>query len=172
MFSSLWKAIKAIVKKIFDFIKKFLKKFWVVIAVIAVFWFAPAITGFLASSGAPGWLTSAFSWTSTTITPTVTSVGGWLSSGAGKLGGWLKAGWASLTFGQKATLAVGAAGLLAPEETGQLLADVAGAVGDVVGGGVSAVVNAATKSPLFLVAAGLAVWYFFLREDPDEVRPG
>lgn len=169
MFSSLWKAIKAIVKKIFEFIKKFLKKFWVLIALVAVFWFAPAIAGYLASAGAPSWLTGAFSWISTSITPAVATTGEWLMSGAGQLGGWLKAGWASLTFGQKATMAVGAAGLLAPEETVKFLGDVAETVGDVAGAGLGAIAAATTKSPLVVAAIAFAVWYFFIKEDENEV---
>lgn len=167
MFSSIWKAIKAIVKKVLSFIKSFLKKFGVILLVVAAFWFAPAIAGFLSSAGAPSWLSGAFSWIATTFTPTVVSAGQWLLSGAAKLGSWVKAGWASLTFGQKATLAIGAAGLIAPQEVGQALESTAATVAGIAGSAVGAVATGFVTSPLgFALLAG-AVWFFFLRDNDD-----
>lgn len=172
MFSKLWKAIKKVFSKILNAIKAFIKKFWVVLLVVAALWFAPAIGGWFASIGAPSWLTSAFSWVGANVTPTVTSIGSWLASGGKALGSSIADGWAALSLGQKAAVGVGGMALLAPEETADFLQEAAKDLGDLAGDVVGGVTAGFVSSPVgTLIMVGLGVWaLFLLLEDKDEAQ--
>lgn len=152
-FKSLWAIIKRILKAIIDFIKKY---WWIILIIVAI-WFAPSISAFLASSGAPAWLSGAFTWIGANLTPTLMTVGSYLWSGAQTVGSGVADIWSGLSVGTKAALVVGASALIAPEETAAALEALSEGLGDVLGAGVGALVS----SPLGIVVLGaLAFWLF------------
>lgn len=169
LLGSLGNLIKRIFSKIFDFIKKIFKKFWWVLLIIAIVWFAPTILAWLTTAGAPSWLIAGTSWVATNVTPLLVSAGTWLWSGAGSLLSAAWTGYTSLGIGTQAAIALGAAALLAPEETQQVLDDAITTAGEIVGVVTGAVGSALSKSPLVWVGlAGLAAWLFFGSDEDDD----
>lgn len=133
MFSSLWKLIKAIVKKVLSVVKKVLKKLWPIIIVIAAIYFAPVIAGFLGSIGAPAWFTSSVAWVGANVTPILGTVATWIKAGASWAWSGAAGMWSTLSTSGKLTTVIGAAGMMAPKETADLIGDVAGSLTDVAG---------------------------------------
>lgn len=171
LFAAIWKAIMKIVNAIIDFIKKY----WFIILLVAAIWFAPAVAAWLSSVGAPGWLTTAFSWAGTNLTPYVTSAGEWLASGAKSLVTEAGTSWSTLTLGQKAGLVYGTVALLAPEETAAFTADAIETIGDAtgtfLGGAIAGVGSLLTSNPLLFVGALALGWYiFFGSEDKERIE--
>lgn len=167
-FSAIVDLFKAIFKAILNFIKKILKKLWLVILIIVIIYFAPAITAYLSSIGAPSFLTSAFSSLSA-LTPYVTSALAWLKEGALALieNGWTA--WKTLEFSTQLSIIGGAAMLIAPEEATEVVEETVDLVGGAVGGVIGGVIGALTSSPVAMVAAGFAIWWFFVRKKKDTV---
>lgn len=168
LFGSLFKTIKKIVKKVIDMIKKFIKKFWLIILIVVIIVFAPYIAPMLLSWGMPT-LSAFFSTIATSVTPYVTSALSWAWSGISSAGSAAYGAFSSLSFGTQASLVTGAAALIAPEETGQLIGDVVSTVGSaagsVIGGiadGVGGLIgNLAKKVPTWawLAGGGALVWW-------------
>lgn len=164
---AIWAAIKTVIKAIVKFIKKY---WWIILVVVAIY-FAPTIAGWLSSAGAPSWLSGAFTWIGSTITPTLTSLVSWVASGAGSLWSASTSAWASLSFGQQLALGIGAVAALAPEETAAAIDSVGSFIGDTV-----ATVGGAVASGLFggnglwLIGGGLALWWL-LSGDDDSSPP-
>lgn len=157
IFSKLFAALKKIISKIVGFIGKILKKIWPLLLALVVIYFAPAIAGWLTSAGAPGWLSGAFNWVGTTVTPYLASAGEWLMSAGSTVFAGASAVWSSLSMGTKAAVVLGAATLLAPEEVGALVSELGTVVGDTIG----AVAGGFLSSPVGIaVLAGAA--YFLL----------
>lgn len=168
--SSLFDWVFAILKSIVSFIVDFIKEYWLLLVIIALIWFAPAIGAYLATSGAPGFLVSAFTWVGTTITPVL--VGGLASIwtwGAGVA----SASWtafAGASIGVQAAVVVGAGMLIAPEETAELISEVGEVAAEIVYATVSAVASGTGLSTGLLVAGlGLTAWFFFFRSDDETV---
>lgn len=123
IFSALGRLLKRIFSTIMKWLKKILGKWWLLLLVILVIYFAPAIWVWLAEVGAPAFLTDAFAWIATNMSPYLISAVDFLWSGAGSLISAAWSGYQSLGFGWQAAIALGAASLLAPEETAELISE-------------------------------------------------
>lgn len=165
--SSIWKLFKAVVKKLFKFVAAIFKKFWWVILIVAIIYFAPVIAAYLASAGAPEFLVTAFTWIGG-ATPVVASIVDAAIGGAAALGGAAWAAYASAGLGTQLAIAVGASMLLAPEETMQVIADATEIVVDVAGnvlGGIAKGIGSTT----WWIVGGLAAYFLFFRgKDSDD----
>lgn len=132
LFSSLFKLIKAIIKKIVAAVKKIVKAIWPLLLIVAAIYFAPVVGSFFSSIGMP----SIGTFFSTTVGSLTAPVGSWLSSlwgGVTSLGGSAWAAFKSLELGTQIAAVTGAAALLAPEETADVIAEVGTVIGDVAG---------------------------------------
>lgn len=164
IFSSLMNLIKKIVKKVVDLVKKLFKKFWPLLLVVALIYFAPVIAPFLTQIGLPT-LGSFFSSIATGVTPTLTKALSWAWSG---VSGAAKSGWTAfsgLSLGTQASVVAGAAALIAPEETADLLSEVVSTVGD----GVTALLEAVPSSVWWLAGGALALWLLWPSKRQEEV---
>lgn len=160
--------------KILKAVINFIKKYWMIILLLAAVYFAPAISAWLSSAGAPSFLVQGFSWIGTTLTPGLTSVVGWLTSGAGAL--WTKAtaAWGSLSLGTQAAIALGAVAALAPEETADALTEIGEFVGETAGTIIGSVAGGLTSGGLGWIIGGVAAFFairFLLakKDDKEEV---
>lgn len=156
---ALWSLIKKILGKIFAWLKKFLGDFFWIILIIVAIYFAPMIVAWLGSVGAPSFLITAFEGLAT-LTPYVTTAVQWVWSGVEALGSTAWQAYSGLSAGTQAAIAVGAAALIAPEETATLVGEVVDLAGDVLTTGVTTIGGALVSNPVVLIAAGLAVWWF------------
>lgn len=171
--SSLVDWVKAVVGTIFRELVRFLKKFWPLILLIAVIYFAPIIAAWLLSSGAPSWLVTAFAWVGTTVNPLAMGLLGSVWSGVAGIGG---AAWSWFRAAELGTqlVVLGMAGtLLAPEETGDLITEVGEVVGDVATSTIDSVIDAVTKAevlgvPILYWAIGGVLAYFLLTRKKQE----
>lgn len=166
-FSAVWNLVKKIFSKLFSWLKEIFGDWWWLLLIIAVIWFAPAIAGWLASVGAPEFLVSAMTWIGSTMTPYVVTAGGWLWSGGASLVSSAWTAYKGLDFGTQAMLAVGAAALLAPEETEAVLEEGVDLVTDVIG----TVGSAIASSSAFMWALGAAAIYFLFLRDTKKEEP-
>lgn len=164
IFSSLMNLIKKIVKKVIDLVKKLFKKFWPLLLVVALIYFAPVIAPFLTQIGLPT-LGSFFSSIATTVTPALTEGLSWAWSGVSKAA---KSGWTAfsgLSLGTQASVVAGAAALIAPEETADLLSEVVSTVGD----GLASLISAIPSSVWWLAGGALALWWLWPAERGEKV---
>lgn len=165
--SKLFKAIFSAIKKLVSMVFKLIKKIWPILLVFAAIYFAPAIGGFVTSAGGPQWLSTAIGWVSTNLTPYATSAVSWLTSGAGSLWSSAEEAWAGMTLGTKASLALGSLALLAPEETEELISEVATTVVDATSTIGGAILSGASSSPLVWVMGGLLVLWALSSNDKE-----
>lgn len=165
LFSDIFNWFSAIFKKLLSAVTDFLKKYWVIIALVAIIWFAPAIATWLTSSGAPSWLSGTFSWIGSTITPIVTSAGTALWDGVTSFASGAWAAFTDAGFGTQLAV-IGLAGmLLAPEETAKVISDVGEAAGELIGSVAGAAITAVTSSPLIWIAVAAAGAYLLFSGD-------
>lgn len=176
--SKLFDLLKAIIKKIVDAVVKFVKKYWVLILMVMVVWFAPAIGPWLNSVGAPSFLVNSLSWVSSTLTIPLKSGLAGLVSGSSSLGSTAWSAYAKLGIGAQTAIAVGAAAAIAPEETAAVLEEAVELVADitstVLGAGLSAIGGIVSSSGLGTVFlwGGLAFGaYLLLKDGKDENKP-
>lgn len=166
------KAIWRIIMKIVKAIVNVIKKYWWIILILVAIWFAPAVAAYLASSGAPAWLTTTFSWIGANLTPTLTTIGGYVWQGVQAVGSGASAVWDGLSPGTKAALVVGATALIAPEETADALA----ALGDLTGDLLGVAAGAFLTSPVGLVIAGFGLWWLLgshgKKKEPESTPEG
>jgi len=168
IFGSLFKLIKSIVSKLFKMIKKLFKVLLPIIIVVAIVYFgAPYLASFFSGIGAPAWLSSAI-----TALPGYISTGlsylwdkalpifGAIKDGVNKAWDW----YADLKIGTQAMIALGAAYAISPDETLDLVSDIATGVGDVAGG----VLSAALGSTGGLIIVGGLLLFLFMRNNSDE----
>lgn len=168
LFSAIWNLVKKIFGKLFSWLKEVFGDWWQLLLIIAIIWFAPMIAGWLASVGAPEFLVTAMTWVGTNATPYVVAAGTWLWEGGASLVSSAWTAYKGLDFGTQAMLAVGAAALLAPEETEAVLKEGVDLVADVVG----TVGTALVKSSAFLWALGAAaVYMLFVNDEKEQPRP-
>lgn len=167
LLSAIGKLISKIFRAIFKWLKKILGEFWLIILILVVIWFAPVIAPWLASVGAPAWAVSFMASIATNLTPLLVSAGQWLWSAGGSV---LSGAWQAyngLGTGMQAAVAVGAAAMIAPEETQSVVEE----VGTVIGAGTEAIVGgvgtAILSNPTTLVLAGVLAWWLFFRNDDD-----
>lgn len=162
LLSSIGNLIKKILSSIVKAIKNLLKKLWPLLLIIAIIYFAPAITGFLATSGAPAWLSGAFGWIGTNVTPILTSALSSIWAGVKTVGSTAWSAYRGLELSTQASIAVGAAALIAPEETAAVISDVAELAVDVVGTVGSGLLEGLTSSTLgTVVLVGGGLWLLF-----------
>lgn len=155
--SSLFNLVKRIISKVFSFVKKLFKRLWPILLIVALIYFAPAIGPFLTSAGLPS-LGSFFSTMGTTMTPSLVKFLSSVWSGVGSLGSSAWNAFSSLSFGTQLSVATGAAALLAPEETADLIGEVVDTVGDIAGD-----VLSATGMTPWLIGGGLLLLFLFLK---------
>lgn len=169
--SALWDLIAKIFDAIFSWLGDFLGDWFLVILIIVAIWFAPVITAWLTSVGAPGFLVSAFQ-TLAVATPWVQSAGAWLWKGGASLLSSAWSGFKALDVGTQAAIVLGAAAAIAPEETETLLTEAVDLATDIVTNTGGAVLGALSKSPVAWIVGGVAAWFFFFRnKGEDETRP-
>lgn len=169
--SSILDWIKAVFKKLVEFIVDFIKKYWVLIAIVAIIWFAPAIGAYLGSIGAPSFITSAFTWIGATVTPVLISglTASWAWVSAGATSAWAAFAGASLVT--QAAIVIGAGVLLAPEETAELISETAELAAELITTVVGAVASGTgISSALAIGGIGLLAYWFFIGRSSDDDR--
>lgn len=157
IFSSLGKLVKAIIKKVFNLLKKLFKKLWPLLLIVAALYFGgPLIAGWLATAGAPAFLTTFFAsapaWIGTAAT--------WLTSTAGSA---LSSAWtwfANAPASTQAAIALGTSYALAPEETADFVSE--------VGEGLVDLVTSVIPGWLWVAGAGVAAWWLLAGNDKEE----
>lgn len=160
LLDAIGRLISKIFQKIFDFLGDiFGELFWIILIIVLIY-FAPVIAAYLASVGAPAFIVSAFE-VLALATPYVTTAVTWLWEGGASLVSSAWSAYSGLSMGQQATIALGAAALLAPEETAEVIEEGTKLVGDVLG----QVVGGLAKTPLGLVVMGLAAYWLFFKDD-------
>lgn len=170
IFGSLFKLITSILKKVFNAFKKLFKMLLPILIIVAVVYFgAPYLSSFFTGLGAPTWLTSAISalpgyissgltylWDKTSILFDL------IKEGASSLFKWYK----QLDIGTQAMIGLGVSYAIAPEETAQLVEDVAAGIGDLAETVIGAALGGGFGTLLFI---GLAA-YLLLNSGNDD-RP-
>lgn len=162
------KLFSSLIKKIFSFLKKIFKSIWPLLLIVAAIYFAPVVAGYLSSVGAPSFLTSIFS-AASSLTPTITSAASWVWSNIGSVASTAWSGFKSLDIGTQLAVVGGAAALIAPEETAEVVEEIGTAAGTVlgaVGSAVGDVVSGIFSSPWGIAALGFAAYWFFGRGKP------
>lgn len=163
LLSAIGRLFKAIFAKLMKLIKTIFKKFWWVLLIVAIIWFAPAIAAFLTASGAPSFLVTAVNGVAT-LTPYLQSAVSWLGSSGGSFLDKTWTGFKALEFSTQLAVVGGAAALIAPEETMAVISETVSLAGEMV----SAVAGAVSSSfgPLLLGAIGL--YFLFTRRKKEE----
>lgn len=137
--SAFVKLLKAIVKKIIKFIIAVIKKFWWVILIIAIIYFAPYLLTTMVEIGAPEFLCTAMEYIAVELSPLVVDAVAWAVDGVVSV-----AATAGTAFGEagiivQAATVIGSCFLIAPDETTELVSEVAAGVGELLGAAVSGV---------------------------------
>lgn len=166
IFSSLFKVVKKVISKVISTLKKIFKKIWPLLLIVAIIYFAPAIAGFFTSAGFTG-IGGIFSSIATNITPALTSFLSSAWSGIGSVASSAWAGFQSLGMGTQLAVVSGAAALIAPEETAQLVTEIGTTVGDTAGTIIGAV-GKALPGWIWIGLGGLAVWALWPASDEKE----
>jgi len=168
--SSIFKLIKSIISKVFKLFKKLFKVLLPIIIAVAVVYFgAPYLASFFSSIGGPAWLTSAITslpgYISSGLTylwDKVSPLIGMVKEGAGKLWAW----YSDLKIGTQALIALGTSYAIAPEETLELVSDVATGIGELAEGAISAALGGGVGT---ILVAGLALWFLMKQDDSQPV---
>lgn len=158
LISKLIDLIVAVVKKIVKAIIDFIKKYWWVILLVAVIWFAPQIALFFAESGYFG-LSNFFLAIANTLSTPLWSAATWAWSGISALGGSAWTAFKAAEMTTKLSIVTGAAAILAPDETAEVITEIGTTLVDVASG----VVGGLLSNPVLLGAAGLALFLFLRR---------
>lgn len=161
---ALWNLIKKIFSKIFKWLAEIFGDWLLIILIIVAIYFAPVIAAWLASVGAPAFMVSFFE-VLALATPYVTAVVDWVIGTGGSLLSAVWDGYKGLDIGTQAAIALGAAAMIAPEETATLIEE----SGELLSEVVSAAAGAVFSSPWTLALAAGAVWWFFLRKKEQPV---
>jgi len=171
--SSIWNFFRAVLKKIFSWVADFIKRFWIIILIVLIIWFAPQIAVMLAEAGAPVFMVEAMTFVATNVTPFLVSWGTWIAEGIAHVGTQAAIWYNGLGFQAKFLIAWGAAALIAPEETAELTQEVLEKVIEIATPILETVTDAVTdvlfNTPLGLgfVAFGL-VWLLAGRGRPGD----
>lgn len=163
LLDAIGRLISKIFQKIFDFLGDiFGELFWIILIIVLIY-FAPVIATYLASVGAPAFIVSAFE-VLALATPYVTSAVTWLWEGGSSLVSSAWSAYTGLSVGQQATIALGAAALIAPEETAAVIKEGTALVGDVLG----SVASGLAKTPIGMIAIGLLAYWFLFKDDDNK----
>lgn len=161
--SAIWNLIKKIFSAVIGWIKKILSKYFWIILILAIIWFAPVITAWLVEVGAPQFLVTAFQGISE-LTPSLQGAGKWLWDAGSSVA---KGAWTSykgLDTGTQAAIALGAAAAIAPEETSALLDETAATASSLLG----TIGTAISKTSAFgLLLVGGAIYLLSKRKKDD-----
>lgn len=166
--SSLWRLIKAIIKKIFSWIADLFGDWFLVLLLIVLIFVAPYIAAWLTSVGAPAFLVTAFE-VLALATPYLTTALTWLWEGGSSILGFAWDAFKGAETGTKLAIVAGTAALIAPEETSALAEDALELASDVVGTGVGVLAGTILSNPLGLAAAAGLIWWFFLRKPSNKI---
>lgn len=164
LLSSIGSLISKIFSAIFKFIKKIFGKFFIILLILVVIWFAPYLAGFFAGIGAPAFVVGVFE-TLALATPYLVSAVTWLWEGGASLVSSAWNAFKGMETGTQASILLGAAALIAPEETAAVVADVLDVVGDLVVAGTGALLSGITSNPLLLAAGLFSIYWFFIRDN-------
>lgn len=172
--SDLLSWLKKFVKKVVRSVVKFVKKYWAVLLIVALIFFAPQIALWLTAIGAPAWLVTAMGAVATHATPVLTSIWGGAAAVAAV---------AATAFGNahvliQAAIVLGAIGLVDEEaleeivEIGsELVGEAISVVASGVAGGLSTGLFGSPHALPLMLAAGLAYWLFFAGKSEDDQEP-
>lgn len=162
--TAIWRLISKIFSAVLGWLGDLFGKFFWIILILVVIWYAPVIVAWLTSVGAPGFVVSAFE-TIALATPYVQSAGMWLWNGASSLVSSAWSAYRGLDAGTQASIALGAAALIAPEETAAVISDASDLLVDAVG----VVGGALLSSPWVLAAGAVALYFLFFRKQKSDV---
>lgn len=162
--SAIWNLIKKIFSAVLGWLSDLFGKFFWIILILVVIWFAPVIATWLVSVGAPSFLVTAFQAISV-LTPYVQSAGMWLWTSGSSLVSTAWSAFRGLDAGTQAAVALGAAAAIAPEEMQTLIKE----AGSLLADGASAIIDGIVSNPLLLAGAAAAVWFLFFRKKSDTV---
>lgn len=170
--SAILDALFGWLKAVFDKLWKFIEDNLLLILIVVAIWYAPMLATYFESVGMP-WLSSAFSWVGSNLTPLLVDAVSFVT-GPFTEGGMLYDLFVSESVGMgvKALIAIGGMYLLAPEETAAVVEAVAEFAGEVVGDIASAFISGAVGSSFgttaMLIGAGLLAWWFFSSSSEEE----
>lgn len=156
LLDSIGRLIKKIISVVFKFIKKIFGKFFLLLLILVIIWFAPYLAGFFAGIGAPAFIVTAFE-TIALLTPYLVSAVTWLWEGGSSL---VSSAWTAFKgaeVGTQASIVMGAAALIAPEETAAVIRDAV----DLVADAAITVGGALLKSPWVIGLIGVAGYLLF-----------
>lgn len=157
--SAIWNLITKIFSSILSWLADIFGDWLLIILILVVIWFAPVIVAWLTSVGAPAFMVSMFE-AIAVMTPYVQSAAMWLWESGSSLVSTAWQAYRGLDAGTQASIALGAAALIAPEETAALVSETISTVGDVF----SVVADAVMSSPGLMIAGGIALWWLFFRK--------
>lgn len=170
IFRSMWRLVKAIVKKVWNCIKNFIKKFWWVILIIVMIYFAPVMLAYLVEIGAPEFLVTAIEFVATELTPLLTEAVTSIGEVTGELWTSTAAEWSTLDWTTKLAIGVGASAVICPDETAEVVSEVTKTTASLIGSALSGALAAVTTSSLWKWAlAGAAVWLLWSSGDDTTV---
>lgn len=152
--SKLANLLVSVIKRVFSALWKIFRKLFWVIVFCALAVYAPEILVFLQTAGAPGWVISAFSGFASFTTPLASALS-WLGGTAATLGSSALSAFSTAQIGTQAMVLAGSAALISPEETADVVGEVAKSVGT-VGGAVLA--GAGTVAAGLLGGMDWLVW--------------
>lgn len=158
LLDSIGRLIKKIISAVFKFIKKVFSKFFVLLLILVIIWFAPYLAGFFTGIGAPAFIVTAFE-SIALLTPYVVSAGTWLWEGGASLASSAWSAFKGASVGTQASIVLGAAALVAPEETAAVVSDAV----DLVADAALAVGGAVLKSPWVIGLIGVAGYLLFFK---------
>jgi signal transduction histidine kinase len=165
IFGWLKRFITRIVAQVVDFVKKY----WWLVVIVALIFFAPSIAVWLSNTGAPLWLVNAFTFTATYATPILASV--W--AGTLAYAGAAATAFSTASLAVKGALVLGAIALVDEQAAGELITVGAELVSSTIGlvtagvttGVVSGIFSASPLVPIALIGAATYFLYFRKKED-------
>lgn len=169
LLSSVWALITKIFKAIFKWLGDILGEWFLILLIIVVIWFAPVIAAWLVTAGAPAFVVTIFE-TLALATPYLQTAAAWLWDGGSSLVSSAWSAFRGMDAGTQAAMTLGAAAMIAPEETEAVISDAF----DLLATGTEAIVGGFLSNPTGLIIGGLAVWWLFFRDKKDVVvlQPG
>lgn len=158
--SAIWNLIKKIFSAVLGWLSDIFGKYFLIILALVVIWFAPVISAWLASVGAPAFMVTAFD-AIAVLTPYAQTAGQWLWTGGSSM---LSGAWQAFKgaeVGTQAAIVLGAAAAIAPEETAVLIGEVVDTADTLVG--------AVASSSLFgWLAVGVGAYLLFFRNSNND----
>lgn len=158
--SAIWNLIKKIFSAVLGWLSDIFGKYFLIILALVIIWFAPMISAWLVSVGAPAFMVAAVD-AIAVLTPYLQTAGQWLWKGGSSM---LTSAWQAFKgaeVGTQAAIVLGAAAAIAPEETAVLLGEVVDTAGTLLGA-------VASSSRLGWLAVGIGAYLFFFRDSNND----